>query len=91
MALAADAGLEKFLANLEDAEVVLSTVDIFDLPRQWETLGSNRRYRLATILPDSSPLRKEVEFHVSTSQVRGWQIHAASQRQGAIDWLLSQS
>lgn len=91
LALAAEEGLHKFLSNLDDAEVVLSVIDIYYLPRQWEALGSNRRNKLATVLPKSSPLRREVEFHVSTSQIRGWQVHVASRRQEAIDWLLSQS
>lgn len=91
VALAKEEGLSRFLSSLENADVTLSTADIYELPKLWEGAGSNRRTKLVTVVPDSSPLRREIDFHVTTAQNRGWQVHVASQRQEAIDWLLSQS
>ena len=82
-----EAGPARFLTEFENAEVRLTTLEIWSIFEQWQELGANRRNKLAVVVPVSSPLRDDAKFHETVCLNRGWQVRTFPERQDAIDWL----
>jgi hypothetical protein len=87
-ALASKDGPSKFLTMLVDADLKLSTLDLYSIPDEWSEMEFDRRNRLAIVAPDSPELQQDLRFHENTSRNRGWQVQIFLNREGAVDWLL---
>lgn len=76
-----------FLADLTEAEVLHSTIDLYNQHKLWETLGSNRKNDLAVVIKDDDAIWEQLKFFEAVSKNRGWKVQLFTDRQKAIDWL----
>lgn len=77
----------RFLAEFENAEVALSTVDLFRLPHLWDEKLADRRNRLAVVPSGSSFTWDDMKFFEATCLNRGRQVRVFAEREDAIAWL----
>ena len=89
-AVAEELGINRFLLDLNDVEAFdVSTFDLYDRPEQWRGLRAKSKNRLALHVPDSKEIMKAARFYETVCRNRGWNVQIFSQRQEAIDWLMT--
>ena len=90
IAVSNESGIGKFLSDLTDVETHdLSTLKLYEQPEHWKGLRAKGKNRLALIVPDSKEIINAAAFYETVSRNRGWNVQIFSERQEAIDWLLS--
>ena len=90
LSLARPTHAELFLTFFEDADLRLSTTDIFAVPEEFKSRGANRGNRLGVVVTGSgSPSVEDARFYENVCRNRGWQVRMFSSRADAVSWLLS--
>ena len=90
LALANSAGVFFFLSDLTDAQLDFSTVDIFNIPTEWESADVKRGGGgLAVVVPADGSLKRDAEFYEDTCRNRGWNVRVFTDRRRAVEWLTS--
>jgi hypothetical protein len=88
ISLEKETGATKILNDVSKVEVDASIMDVFNFPnKQYVQEGSNRKVRMALVMPLHNKSREIAEFFVTACLNRGWQVKEFSDRQEAIDWL----
>ena len=80
-------GPHLFLTDVLDADSELTVFDIFDVPSHWEAIGSNRRSKLALLVPARGPMWEDSRFYETVCREEGWNVKVFSDKEEAIDWL----
>lgn len=85
--LAEEHGSRLYFADLTDAVLQLSLVDIYSLPTEYETIGGARPIRVALIPPRSAEGEQVAEFYKTVGLNRGWIVETFAENQRAFEWL----
>ena len=91
LAVAIKTNFGRFLVEFRDADIKLSTADIFNMPGILENMQFDKKIRAAIIVPDSAEIMKKAIFYETVCNNRGWQAQVFTKRQDAINWLLSEN
>lgn len=75
----------RFLSEVRDSEIRISTMDLYNMPNGWKFLGANKANKLAIVA--TTQQQANLSFLEDTSRNRGWQVALFSSRQPALDWL----
>ena len=84
-------GPQKIFTEWLDATSKLSTMEIFDIPGEWEAAGAYRGSVLAVVVPKDAQSLKDAKFYENTCCNRGWRVRVFTQRNDAIEWLEKQA
>jgi len=87
LALAPGDGPRLFLTDVRDAESRLSTLDIYNVPKQWDALRADRRNKLALVVPGDKKIWSDAQFYETICNNRGWNVKVFAEQAPAIDWL----
>ncbi|MFA5322995.1 MAG: hypothetical protein WC373_10015 [Smithella sp.] len=83
-------GPQKFLSEWIDATSKLSTIDIFNIPGEWESSEANQGSVLALVVQKNAKSQKDAQFYENACVNRGWRVRIFTQRNDAIEWLKTQ-
>jgi len=86
--LAAGEGSHLFLTDVHNADSGLSTLDIHEVPDQWDELQADQRNKLALVVPEVGKTWRDAQLYETLCVSRGWKVRVFVQRNSAIDWLL---
>jgi hypothetical protein len=87
ISLAKGEGPHQFLVDCTNAVSRLSAANIYDIPKLWESVESNRHNRLAIVVPEDAPIQNDAQFFESVTTNRGWNVQLCESRELAIAWL----
>jgi hypothetical protein len=81
------------LLDIQEAEINLSTIEIYYLPEVYERIQLSPAYRVAVLLSNTLPRNKRasMQFLEDVSVNRGYNIHIFYDRAAALAWLNGQS
>lgn len=83
-------GPHRFLTEHKQATSLLSTMDIFDTPDQWEKADLNRLNSLALVIYETEGYENDILFYETVCRNRGWNVRVFDNYQDAHEWLLKQ-
>ena len=63
------------------------TMQIFDAPKVYETIGGSRSNKVALILPADKDTQADLRFYEAVCVNRGWRVKVFAQKGSAIKWL----
>jgi len=80
----AERNCNHFLSDLREAELALSTAQIYDLPETLDALGLHHCMRRAILVRRRTP---DMDFYETTSINRGYQVRVFDRQESAVEWL----
>jgi len=90
ISLEKETGVSRILMDVSAAQLSATFIDLVDIPEKlYEALGANRRSRITVVLPASHDEQERWRFFETACTNRGWMVEVFSERQTAMDWLLS--
>lgn len=79
--------IKNILVNTIDQGKVLSTMDIYNLPGQYEKEGLTRQSRVAFLPSHESAVKEQAQFYANVCVNRGWMVRLFENREDAMQWL----
>ncbi|HVN95674.1 MAG TPA: STAS/SEC14 domain-containing protein [Syntrophorhabdaceae bacterium] len=90
IALEKETGVNRTLIDVTNAQLSATTFDLLHLSQQhYKNLQASRRTRIAFVMPTAAEQHQAARFYETASRNRGWMVEVFSERQTAMDWLLS--
>jgi len=83
-------GINLLLIDDTEVELAVSTNDIFEMPQFYENVRAMRSTRWALVHPSDPAAIKHFRFYENVCRNRGWLVKLFSDRQAALDWLLTE-
>lgn len=77
----------RMLVDYRDAQVNVSTLDVYALPERYEALGLSRNVRIAVILPRGLDDTELFEFYTDVTHNRGFMTRLFESVEAAQRWL----
>ena len=77
------------LIDDSELEIAVSTSEIFQMPDFYEKAHAHRSSRWALVHPPDPEALKHFRFYENVCRNRGWPVKLFSDRQAALDWLLT--
>ena len=71
------------------ARIDVSTLGVFQLPKEYKALGLRGWFREAIVSPRDSMVRETVVFYETVCVNRGYSVRTFERRAQALDWLAS--
>jgi hypothetical protein len=91
MALGKKEDTNKFLTDARDIDLKASVFDMHSIPRLFAAKNAERLGKEAVLLPESPEAQDAIYFYETVCKNAGWRIKVFSEREEAIDWLISRS
>jgi len=91
IAIEKEGGRDRFLIDTTKMEFIASYADLFDLPAIYQKENINPNVCIAVVLSTSTREKDAAEFYKNICRNYGWQVRTFSERQKAIEWLLTNS
>jgi len=89
IALAKQLGAARAIIDATLQEQTGSVTDLYDLPRQYDEEGLDRRVCIALLLPVDHNLHEIADFFETVCVNRGWNVSNFDSREPALEWLLA--
>lgn len=80
-------GVSQFLVDHRDVDLVISIVEIYDLPKLFESQGLPRYFRVASLFKPDPQTEQYFNFHESRSASAGFLQCVFTGEEEALDWL----
>ena len=77
----------RMLVDYLDAQVNVSTLDVYALPDRYEALGLSRNVRIAVVIPRGLDDAKLFEFYTDVTHNRGFNTRLFKSTEEAQRWL----
>jgi hypothetical protein len=77
----------RMLVDYRDAQVQVSTLDVYALPERYEALGLSRSVRIAVVLPRGLDDTELFEFYTDVTHNRGYMTRLFESVEDAQRWL----
>lgn len=89
IALGKEIGVTNFLINARDLITSRSTtMSLYEIPAKiYVEKDAQRNTRIAAVKPRAPESEWIVQFYEDLCVNRGWRVHMADDREGALDWL----
>ena len=81
-------GPHKFLVELDNVTLQMSTVEVFGVSNQWDELGFSRMNKNAIIVSEDEKIMDSVRLYVVTCRSHGWRVSMFHNQKDAIEWLV---
>lgn len=85
--LASREGLKRFLSELKDVTLDLSTNDLLNIHKHYEKIGISKDIRSAIVVPDNIKIAEDAMIHEFVAGASAWQVRVFYSRSEALDWL----
>lgn len=82
-------GCRRMLVDYRDAQVNISTLDIYAIPDRYDALGLSRRVRIAVVMPRGIENSELFDFYADVTHNRGFSTKLFRSPEDAMLWLRS--